>query len=66
MSNNPKSLFTDLKSDNIAFPSSEYPTHLLINPSGNLIPLISYSSRTASAKVSATRTYKSVLIGNPV
>ena len=57
--------FTDLKSDNVTFPSSENPTHLLTNPSGNLIPLISDSSRTASAKVSATKTYKSVLIGHP-
>ena len=47
------------------FPSSEYPTHLLISPSGNLIPLISDSSRTASAKTSATSTYNSVLIGHP-
>ena len=39
-------------SDNVAFPSSEYPTHLLTN----LIPLISDYSRTASAKALATKT----------
>ena len=36
-----------------------------IYPSGSLIPLISDSTRTASAKVSATRIYKSVLTGHP-